>query len=209
MSLKQVTRSFILWEYSFIYQLIRQDEILFLLLRFLSFFDPIRKHRRALTPDQSSKRRAAVQTWTQQWCTCSTGENRYFNTWIYWYVQYLEENKGSYRNAEGNGVSGSGSFRCSHRGCRSDRLLGECNKPGQKIKSISCRIFPPRSTVLPRSTTGRLHGRHHLHLWPGHTPRLHCLANHPVHVKEGVNIRSALRFHLSFVYDDNREKKYW
>ena len=133
----------------------------------------------------------------------------FFKTWIYWYVQCLEENKGSNRNAEGNSVGGSGSLRCSHRGGRCDRLLGESNKPEQKFKSISCQIFPPRSTVLPRPSTSRLHGRHHLHLWPGHTPRLHRLANHPVHVKDGVNIRSALRFHLSFVYDDNREKKYW
>ena len=105
------------------------SEILFL-LRFLSFFDP---KRRSLTPDQPSKRRAAVQTWSQQWYTCSTGENRYFNTWIYWYVQCLEENKGSNRNAEGNGVSGGGSFRCSHRGGRCDRLLGKVEEPWCKF----------------------------------------------------------------------------
>ena len=143
MSLKQVTRSIILWEYSFIYQLIRQDEILFLFWDSWVFLRPNTQSSKSADPMRNllsagrlCKREASSGARVQ------LERTDIFKTWIYWYVQCLEENKGSNRNAEGNGVSGSGSFRCSHRGCRCDRLLGEVEDPWCKFNIYISSDFP-------------------------------------------------------------------
>ena len=57
----------------------------------------------------------------------------------------------------------------------------------------------PGSSVLSWATTCRLHWRHHLHLGPSHTSGLHRFSQDPIHIQEGLGIRSSLWFHLSWV----------
>ena len=157
-------------------------------MRFLSFFDSITQPTMCSWCD-------FLRTGGLSECKPRRGTRVQLQVWVI-RIFFRERKKGYYRNTEGHCVGRRGRLCGSDGGRRHYAFRYHVNKPWPKCQINFVNIFIPWSSFLCWATARRFHWRHQLHLGPSHASGLHRFPHDPIHVQEGVNVRSSLRFHL-------------